>query len=146
MVWKGDYQEGIMLTLTKLMWSNPKEWLDNFRKLYDIDDENLRRAYRANLGQLLYDTMLAGLMGGVIVNGILSTQAKAYIKGTKNPFARFAADYGTSILSASFMDFNAFESIFGRVTTDWTPFSIGYTKRVLQTWSAILGEDHTFMD
>lgn len=146
MVWKGDYQEGIMLTLTKLMWSNPKEWLDNFRKLYDIDDENLRRAYRANLGQLLYDTILAGLMGGVIVNGILSTQAKAYIKGTKNPFARFAADYGTNILSASFMDFNAFESIFGRVTTDWTPFSIGYTKRVLQTWSAVLGEDHTFMD
>lgn len=146
MVWKGDYQEGIMVTLTKLMWSNPKEWLDNYRKLYSISDENLRRAYRANLGQLLYDTMLAGLMGGVIVNGILKSQAKAYIKGTNNPFARFSADFGTSILSASFMDFNAFESVFGRVTTDWTPFSIGYTKRVLKTWSSILGEDHTFMD
>lgn len=50
MVWKGDYQEGIMVTLTKLMWSNPKEWLDNYRKLYSISDENLQRAYRANLG------------------------------------------------------------------------------------------------
>ena len=82
----------------------------------------------------------------MIVNGILKTQAKAYIKGTNNPFARFAADYGTNILSASFMDFNAFESVFGRVTTDWTPFSIGYSKRVLETWSNILSEDHTFMD
>ena len=90
--------------------------------------------------------VMAGLMGGVIVNGILKTQAKAYIKGTNNPFARFAADYGTNILSASFMDFNAFKSVFGRVTTDWTPFSIGYSKRVLETWSNILSEDHTFMD
>lgn len=146
MVWKGDFQEGIMVTLTKILWANPTEWLENYRKLYNISDENLRRAYRANLAQLYYDMAMAGIMGGIIVNGILKTQAKAYIKGTNNPFARFAADYGTNILSASFMDFNAFESVFGRVTTDWTPFSIGYTKRVLETWSNILGEDHTFMD
>ena len=38
-----------MVTLTKILWANPTEWLENYRKLYNISDENLKRAYRANL-------------------------------------------------------------------------------------------------
>jgi hypothetical protein len=56
MVWQGQYQEGIMVTLASVLHDayygdeNGNKGLGNaIDKYWNIDDENLRTAYRNNL-------------------------------------------------------------------------------------------------
>lgn len=139
MVWRGDYSEGIMLTLYRMKTMGIKQFLA-------IDDKQLRKAQMANLRQLGYDFTMWVLMGSVVANQIVDNFAKKAIKSTTNPISQFGYNTFSSLLRASLMDFNPIESIGGR-GVNWTPFAISQFSKVWKTWVNVLGSDSaTVMD
>lgn len=137
-VWKGDFQEGILLTVVKLFYNNGKfSW--HWNEIYNADDANLRRAYRANLGQLFYDLFMFLIMGSLIGSS-MQNNAKEYIKKETDPFKRFAADYSANIFTSSFMDFVPWGFV-TNVGMDWTPFALDTMTRFRNTWADYIAGD-----
>jgi hypothetical protein len=97
---------------------------DNY---WNADDENLKRAYRNNLGQLFYDLLLMFLLG-MLVTPALVNATKEHIKDTGNntfldAMANNALLNTVMMLDSSTKDFNPVSSIGGK-GIQWTPFSI----------------------
>lgn len=157
MIWKGQYQEGIIVTLSNML-------KDSFTrddegkfigiksvwdKYYNAEDANLRIAYRNNLRQLFYDLIMWILLGMIIAPS-LEIAAKEHKKDTGN------AELGdtlinnvnanlASMLKSSADDFNATKSIFGR-GIQWTPFSITTLTNTTKRISSFLGGNSDFYD
>ena len=139
MVWRGDYNEGIILTLYKMKTMGIWEVLK-------IDDEQLRKAYRANLRQFGYDCFMTVVFGMIIANRLVKNYAEGKIKESPNPIAQLGYNTFSSILSASLKDFNPIESIGGR-GMNWTPFALSQISKVWNTWVRILdSESSSVMD
>lgn len=141
MVWKGQFQEGILVTLNhmkKLLQQGFAEeglvgGLSKGRKLWDEEmfgdevDPNLRTAYLYNLKAISYDIAIWMLIGQWAARNILSL-SKQYVKENEadnlsQALTNEALMLGSNLLKSSAMDFNFMESIGGR-GIDWTPFSI----------------------
>lgn len=139
MVWKGDYNEGIILTMYRMKTMGIKQFLA-------IEDKQLRKAQMANLRQLGHDVFMWIVMGGIVANTLVDNYAKKAIKDSTNPLAQFGYNTFSSLLRASLMDFNPIESIGGR-GVNWTPFAISQISKVWKTWVNVLGSDSaTVMD
>ena len=163
MQWKGQWQEGILLTLSdiaKTAWNNgvlstnpSKSWTalkDAWNSKWDASDADLQRAYRNNLKQLLYDMSML-LIGGTIIGALLGDWLDDLKKDNKKNkdfvtgLGLAAANVAVLSVKNSFLDFNPIDSIGGAVQT-WTPFSFEWTQRTLKNaWNVAVG-DQDFWD
>lgn len=130
-VWRGQYQEGILVTLAKILeiaktengWTaifNPIKIHDARVKLLSESDSNMRTAYRNNIKQFWID-LLAYLILGLFISKQLRGAAINYAKETGNDtFGKAVANtsmiLGASMLQSACLDFNALDSIIGRAT------------------------------
>lgn len=153
-VWEGRFEEGILLTLTKVLndlvigsykkGSVREGWKLITNDIWNNEDENLRRAYRSNLRQLFYDLFML-LFVGALVSGSLAEFVKDDIKERGNDTMSDAAlnatlSLSSRILSNSTADFNFIESIAGRGLS-WTPFAFETLDRTLNTFSEVISGD-----
>lgn len=157
--WKGQWQEGIILTLAdmfKNMWNLglSKGDIKGIRQGWDSkwnnEDLDLQKVYRSNLQQLVYDLTLF-VIGGTIIGALLgdllddlekdNKKNKDVIEGLGVTAARIAI----MSVKSSFLDFNAYESVFGPLTS-WTPFSISWTTSTLSNFWNVATGDEDFWD
>lgn len=154
MQWKGQYQEGIVLTATKMIKDlfvgdtkgDLKATWDNY---WNADDENLKRAYRNNLGQMFYDLILMFLLGIFAMPAMIQA-TKEHIKDTGNntfldAMANNALLNTVMMLDSSTKDFNPIASIGGK-GIQWTPFSITSMQRTYENLSSIITGDRDAFD
>ena len=156
MVWQGQYQEGIIVTLAHILDTaihgdeNGVKGLKNaYLSYYNNSDDNLRQAYRNNLRQLWYDLLMLFFMG-MIVAPALENAAQKHAKDTGN------GDLGqaminntmlnlTAMLSKSTDDFNMAKAIFGR-GMQWTPFSISTMTNTAKRISSLVSGNSDLYD
>lgn len=143
-IWKGRPQEGIALTFFEMYKAfrgnstmTEKSGINGVLDLFDNEeiDPQIRRLYSSNFRQLISDIVIWIIIGNLML-GSMENQVKDYVKSTGNKsagkaFSNTLLSGGTSILRASTLDANFFESIFGR-GKDWTPFAIKQTDRIAQ--------------
>lgn len=146
--WKGQWQEGIMLTLAdmaKNMW-NSKSIVEGWNSKWNNEDKNLQIAYRNNIKQFQYDLFMF-LIGGCLIGALLgdwldelkddNIKNKDFVKG----LGIAAANIAVLSVKNSFMDFNAIESIGGAVGS-WTPFSFEWGARTAKNiWNVAVGDE-----
>ena len=139
--WKGQFQEGILVTVGNLINFTNGTFKERWMQIWNNPDEELRRAYRSNLGQLFYDLFMFLIMGQIVAAG-LQQNSKEYIKKSNNPFANLMVDYSTNVFKQSFIDFNAVSSIAGR-GVNWTPFAISKLGGIVESWSNVVAGNGT---
>lgn len=154
--WKGQYQEGILITVTKMITDlmvgddNGNRDLESvIDKYWNHENENLQRAYRNNLKQLLYD-LLMGLFLGALMTPALLNATKEHVREVgnndfANAFANNCMLNVAEMLDSSTDDFNAINSIFGRAS-QWTPFAVLQTNRILNNISNLITGDKDLFD
>ena len=118
-------------------------------KYWNHENENLQRAYRNNLKQLLYD-LLMGLFLGALITPALLNATKEHIREVgnndfANAFANNCMLNVAEMLDSSTDDFNAVNSIFGRAS-QWTPFAVLQTNRILNNISNLITGDKDLFD
>lgn len=146
MQWKGQWQEGVLLTMTDLLigedhsGSSLFHLRDNWNAKWNNENEDLQRVYRANIKKIIFD-LTAFFVGGLFISGALSEWLKELIKENKNAtdmasaIQVAAAEIAVQSVGNSFMDFNFMESGFGAVG-QWTPFSLEWTGATLKRISS----------
>ena len=158
--WKGQWQEGIILTISdmvKNMWNsglvdNKGIHLSALKKGWDSkwnnEDQNLQLAYRNNIKQGAYDLMMF-LLGGCIMSALLGDWLDS-LKDPKNKditegLAVAAANIAVMSVRNSFLDFNTWDSVGGALSS-WTPFSFEWGIRTWKNlWNVAIG-DEDFID
>lgn len=140
-VWRGQFQEGIAVTLHNMAQYLKKgihdeglikglpqgyEMIKN-NMFGDTVPENLKTAYIYNLKALTYDLAAWLIVGNIMINA-LSEEAKSYVKDNQadnigQALTNNSIMLGSNLLETSFVDFNFLESIGGR-GINWTPFSV----------------------
>lgn len=157
-VWKGNPQEGIIVTVSKLIsaFNGNYEGIDEsgikgVKELLRGDkiDPDLQRLYAANFRQLWYDLLMLLLLG-IFASRLLQSGAKQYAKehtndNFANALANTALNAGVGIIQSSGTDFNPFESIFGR-GVQWTPFSIQSAKNTFNQYKSFLKGNQDLYD
>ena len=154
--WKGQWQEGIILTLAdmaKNMWnaglvdskgihlSALKEGWDS---KWNNDDANLQLAYRNNIKQGGYDLMML-VIGGCIMSALLGDWLDE-LKDPKNKdfvqgLGVAAANIAVMSVRNSFLDFNTWDSVGGALSS-WTPFSFEWGARTWKNlWNVATGDE-----
>lgn len=154
--WKGQWQEGIILTLAdmaKNMWnaglvdskgihlSALKEGWDS---KWNNDDANLQLAYRNNIKQGGYDLMMF-VIGGCIMAALLGDWLDE-LKDPKNKdfvqgLGVAAANVAVMSVRNSFLDFNTWDSVGGALSS-WTPFSFEWGARTWKNlWNVATGDE-----
>lgn len=153
MQWKGQWQEGIILTLSDLannIWrekSFKKGWNAKFNPNVD---PFLRKVYKNNLQQLGYDFMMFAVIGSILgalmgdwLDELMKDNAKN--KDLAKGLQLAAANIAVMSVKNSFLDFNFFSSI-GDPFGQWTPFSIEWGSRVFKNWYNVAIGDEDFWD
>lgn len=148
MQWKGQWQEGIILTLSDMVKSklNGQSFKDAWDSKWNNTDSNLRLAYRNNIKQAGYDLMMF-LIGGCLIGALLGDWLdelkKDNVKNKDFVVGLGIAAANVAVLSVknSFMDFNAVESVGGAVGS-WTPFSFEWGARTMKNiWNVAVGDE-----
>lgn len=154
MIWKGQWQEGIMITMVKALgdiWGGVKDgniregWNLAKNDIWNNEDEGLRRAYRSNLQQICYDLTMLALIGGLL-SGWLTELLRKQLQETKDSdklsdaLLNTIASIGVKTVDSSADDLNFIKSI-GGIGMTWTPFSFDFARRMVATWSGVLGGD-----
>jgi len=155
-VWKGRFEEGILLTLNhirELIQLGAQEYDKGLiqglpegirymkKNMFKEVPEELRDAYIHNLKALSYD-LFVWLIVGQLAFRSLQQQAKSYINENEadnlaQAITNNSLSLGASLLKTSVMDFNFLESIGGR-GIDWTPFSISMMTNTYNNWRNFL--------
>ena len=142
MQWKGQWQEGVLLTMTDLLigedhsGSSLFHLKENWNAKWNNENEDLQRVYRSNIKKIIFD-LSAFFVGGLFISGALSEWLKELIKENKNAkdmastIQVAAAEIAVQSVQSSFMDFNFIESGLGAVG-QWTPFSLEWTNATLK--------------
>lgn len=148
--WKGQWQEGIILTYYKLFSGlfkgNFKETWDN---MWNAEDANLRTAYRSNIKHLVIDLFFVAIVANLF--------AAAFDPWEKDEKKKFYADQGDmeqaskyaavkflgDTVKHSFFDFNAINSIFSP-TMDWQPFAFSSLERLASSAMKCFTGDQSF--
>ena len=140
--WKGLWQEGVFMTMADV-WKHA--YLDTgkgnilkgfinyapemYKKLSDKNiDESLRKVYRANMAQLMYELVTLFLVSTVLSGMLLGPWADRLAKEARESntvsdglYASAARILNMSVDNSA-MDYNFFSSI-GSPAFQWTPFS-----------------------
>lgn len=150
--WKGQWQEGIFITLADFCHIASQEGFSgllkgNIRKAVDAKwnnpDENLRLAYRSNIKQAGYDFGML-VIGGCILSSLLGDWLDE-LKDPKNKDVATGlgvamANIAVMSVRNSFLDFNTFDSI-GGVAYQWTPYSFEWGGRTMKNvWNVAMGD------
>ena len=149
--WEGQWQEGIILTLSKFVdsWVTHKSFKAAWHDIVDVEDVNLRTAYRSNLKHILLDIFFAVVVGNLFAALMDPWKEEAKKKSNKDQDDMgLAAQYAAVSLVAdsfehSFMDFNFLESIFSP-TMDWQPFAFSSLQRLAENVSDYITTDQSF--
>lgn len=150
--WEGQWQEGIILTLSdmfKSMW-NKKSVIAGFKDKWDVEDEKLQTAYRSNIKQFGYDLIMFALVGSII--GALLGDWLDELKNENRKNRDFttglgiaAANIAVMSVKNSFLDLNFIESV-GSPIGQWTPFAFEWGSRTLSNWYKVAVGDEDFWD
>lgn len=148
MQWKGQWQEGIILTLHDMAKEmiHKRSFKEGWNSKWNNQDENLQLAYRNNIKQFGYDITMF-MLGGCLLGALLADWLKDLKEdNVKNrDFAKgcaiAAANIAVMSIKNSFMDFNAIESIGGPIGS-WTPFAFEYGSRNIKNiWNVAIGDE-----
>lgn len=156
MQWKGQYQEGIFVTIAKMVrdyWqgdieTGERNLKDTWDQYWNSEDENLRRAYRNNLKQIFYDLLMLFFLGTLVTPALIKA-TKEHIKDTGNDdflasLSNTALLNSVMMLDSSLNDFNPVKSIAGK-GIQWTPFSISSMTNTYKNISGMVtGERDVF--
>lgn len=127
MIWKGDWREGIMQTITDIIWT--KNWKEMWKEKWYNEDINLRNTYRSNIIQLGYDVVMFSTLGpmlGYAMDGWFNEEKKNASKQDIGDAVYLSAlNIARYSLSHSFLDFNFIQSI-GEPGVVWNPFAFSY--------------------
>lgn len=146
-MWEGDWQEGIVCTMSDLV----KGWADvglkqSIHDKWYNEDEKLRLIYRNNIKQLGIDISMFSI-GGLLITGLLADWLKDFEKEKKeedtfiNSVQLAAAKIAVQSVRTSFIDFNFFNSI-GDPLASWTPFAAEWAQRTVKnSWRVINGNE-----
>ena len=152
MVWKGQWQEGIVLTLSEFAKNaiQKKSIKDAWTEMWNNDNEMLRNVHRSNIKQLGYDLFMFAVMGNIIaflLGGLLDDQKKKARESRNIKDGLLAAALNVSVMSAknSFSDLNFFSSI-GNPIYQWTPFVGTWGEQRLKTVWKVAIHDEDFWD
>lgn len=150
MQWKGQWQEGIMLTLSKIFGDYPTNWIQNATNIWNAEDPMLRNVYRSNIKQFLYDITLWMIIGPLIaaILGDLLKDLKEDTKDSNNlTDAATMAFANIAIMSVknSFLDFNLFGSLVDPVVS-WTPMSLDWAGRTTNNLINLISGDKDLWD
>ena len=154
--WKGQWQEGIILTLAdmaKNMWNaglvdskgiHLSALKEGWNSKWNNDDANLQLAYRNNIKQGGYDLMMF-VIGGCIMAALLGDWLDE-LKDPKNKdfvqgLGVAAANIAVMSVRNSFLDFNTWDSVGGALSS-WTPFSFEWGARTWKNlWNVATGDE-----
>lgn len=151
MVWKGQWQEGIILTLFQFFKNayrgNVK---DAWSEMWNNEDEMLRNVHRSNIKQLGYDLFMFAVAAPIIawlLRDLLDDQKKKAKESKNIKDGLLAASLNVVTMSAknSFTDFNFFQSI-GNPMYQWSPFTFEWGTNKLKTVWKVAMHDEDFWD
>lgn len=129
MIWKGDWKEGIMQTITDIVWRNPKEWKQAYLDKWNNPDKNLQTTYRNNIVQLYYDCFMFMLLGPMLVAAMQDwfndEKKTADKKDLGDGVYLSAINIARLCIKNSFLDFNFIQSI-GEPGVVWNPFALSW--------------------
>ena len=146
--WKGQYQEGIILTLCKLgAGALDGRFSEEWEEMWNNPDPNLRTAYRSNLKQLAYDLVMLCIIGNIssYLLGDWADREEDEFRKDKGDQAKaidyMMANFIFKTFDNSFRDFNMFASI-GDPLADWQPFAFQTLWNTSsRMWNAALGDE-----
>lgn len=152
MQWEGQWQEGIILTLSDMVKEmyNQKSIIQGFNSKWNAMDEKLRNTYRSNIKQFLYDSTMF-VLGGLILSALLTDWLKDLLEDNKKNrdlstgIALAAANIAVMSVKNSFLDFNFIESV-GSPVGQWTPFAFEWGARTMKNWWNVAIGDEDFWD
>lgn len=140
-VWEGQWEEGIALTMAKLYdeVKRQKSFTNALKAI--VEDEDFGRAYKANLMQVAYDTAMF-LFIGAAVNTFAGEELRRIHKNRDKEsliegLEASAANVILKSIQKSFLDFNFIASI-GEPGITWNPFAFTWivnTIKNLYGWS-----------
>lgn len=150
--WKGQWQEGIFLTLNSLLKTmyDQKSVSKGWDEIWNNLDENLKLAYRSNIKQFAYDLVMFALVGSILgaILGDWLDDLKEENKKNKNfvnGLKVTAANIAVMSVKNSFLDLNFIDSI-GTPLGQWTPFAFDWGNRTLSNWWNVAMGDEDFWD
>lgn len=153
MVWKGQWQEGILVTLSDIAYKSiqdPRHFVEHFNEKWNNDDENLKNAYRNNMKQFCYDIIMFLVIGSILgaLLGDWLENLKDEAKGDDDLITALrlsAANIAVMSVRNSFLDFNFLESI-GSPIVYWSPFALEWGARQFANISKVAMGDEDLWD
>ncbi len=150
MVWKGKWQEGIALTMSRMFDWNPVQMWKNYRAQVNEEDPMLRQLYRANRRQLMYDLTMWFLWSQILA-GLLAGWMKELKEDKKDSNSIMdamqlaGANMAILMVKNSFADLNMVASIADPLL-DIDIMSLSWAKRMWNQGSSFLFGDNTTFD
>ena len=149
-VWEGDWQEGIIVTLSDILkHSSDTNLFKEFMGKWNNEDEKLRRIYRNNINQLWIDLAMM-IFGGILITGLMADWYKEMEKDNKDgdlidQLKLSAAKVTVQALRTSFTDFNFINTI-GDPLASWTPFSLDWAQKTITRTGRVLAGNEDVWD
>lgn len=161
MVWKGRFEEGIIVTFAEMArytYEGVKDGdglftaMENaWARKWGNEDLDIQRAARSNMKQIVWDIFVSLVVGHIIGGMLLLKWAEEEEKDSrKNPgdldqaFIASGALILSRMVSAAGGDFAFWNSI-GNPIISWTPFSLESTSRLISNWwSVFTGDKNTW--
>ena len=158
--WKGRWQEGIILTLSKVVTNaykfnglsgivNPFKWNSEYEEYIKSLDPDMQIVYRANIRKLIAD-LIGTLLLGSIIGGLANIGSKYLVKEAKDSgkfsdasiASMFQIDVHSWVYAVD--DFNFIKSI-GNPLIDWNPFTFSImTNIATSVWNVITGDKSAY--
>ena len=148
--WKGQFQEGIILTLSNIFRNGiSKEGLkEGFNEVWNNEDLDIRNFRRANLRQLGTDILFYVVISCLIAGLLMADWDKELQKESKeskelSDAMKASAVHITRLSFGQSAQDMAWWQTIGGPATDWNPFSIGMlTNTSKRFYNAIFGDQH----
>ena len=148
MVWKGQFEEGIVVTLGKCLkeiWkgdeTGQRGWNHMIQAIWKNEDLGIRRMYRNNIVQFLHDIwmwMIIGILTNLImIPAVNDWKKKADKRSFGEAMLATCASEAVNMLKSSGEDFDMIHSI-GNRGMNWTPFAIQTMDRTLTRFGNVI--------
>ena len=153
MQWKGQWQEGILVTLSDLIYQtiqDPKHFLDHLNEKWNNPDDNLRNCYKSNIKQFGYDMIMFFVIGSLLGAWLGDWLDELEDENKKNTdfvvgLKLAAANVAVMSVKNSFLDLNWLDSI-GTPLGQWTPFALDWGARQWKNISKVATGDEDIWD
>lgn len=150
MQWKGKYEEGIILTLAQLVMEvyhtgSTKGVFESMAQ----GDEDLVKTYKSNMKILIYDLLMAFIIGGLfasLLSDWVDEEEKDYKKHSNMSTALMLtfANLCYRTVKNSSLDFLWPKAIF-EFSYDWNPFSLNFATSEVKNIANLITGDASFV-